>query len=175
MDGGTGRLNRAVDRTETADRDRRGCRGLLLSAARSAACTIVGTASKPRTTRWWALRFSCTGAFGRYSARLPGGVAEWLKAHAWNACIRETVSGVRIPLPPPSSLGVWVHESTAIQNGRPWRPFRLASEPKTPLGEANSGQLDPFSQVAFRGLRMHVRRATTLRDRGSAAHRRTTT
>src|SRR5439155_16155716 len=31
----------------------------------------------------------------------PGGMAEWLKAHAWKACIRETVSWVRIPLPPP--------------------------------------------------------------------------
>src|SRR5436190_12370644 len=30
-----------------------------------------------------------------------GGVAEWLKAHAWRACIRATVSRVRIPLPPP--------------------------------------------------------------------------
>ena len=30
-----------------------------------------------------------------------GGVAEWLKAHAWKACIRGTVSWVRIPLPPP--------------------------------------------------------------------------
>ena len=30
-----------------------------------------------------------------------GGVAEWLKAHAWRACIRVTVSRVRIPLPPP--------------------------------------------------------------------------
>src|SRR5919108_6685176 len=27
-------------------------------------------------------------------------MAEWLKAHAWKACIRETVSWVRIPLPP---------------------------------------------------------------------------
>src|SRR5438105_4721540 len=32
-----------------------------------------------------------------------GGVAEWLKAHAWRACIRATVSRVRIPLPPPPS------------------------------------------------------------------------
>ena len=30
-----------------------------------------------------------------------GQVAEWLKAHAWNACIRESVSRVRIPLCPP--------------------------------------------------------------------------
>jgi hypothetical protein len=28
-------------------------------------------------------------------------MAEWLKAHAWKACIRETVSRVRIPLSPP--------------------------------------------------------------------------
>ena len=30
-----------------------------------------------------------------------GGMAEWLKALAWKAYIRETVSWVRIPLPPP--------------------------------------------------------------------------
>ena len=29
-------------------------------------------------------------------------MAEWLKALAWKACIRETVSWVRIPLPPPA-------------------------------------------------------------------------
>ena len=33
--------------------------------------------------------------------RANGGVAEWLKALAWKACIRETVSWVRIPPPPP--------------------------------------------------------------------------
>ena len=31
---------------------------------------------------------------------LFGEVAEWLKAHAWKACKRETVSGVRIPSSP---------------------------------------------------------------------------
>ena len=35
------------------------------------------------------------------AGRNCGEVAEWLKAHAWNACIRETVSRVRIPLSPP--------------------------------------------------------------------------
>ena len=34
--------------------------------------------------------------------RLAGGVAEWLKAHAWKVCMRETVSRVRIPPPPPA-------------------------------------------------------------------------
>ncbi len=44
-------------------------------------------------------------AAGRSSCGLTAGgeVAEWLKAHAWNACIRETVSRVRIPLSPPLS------------------------------------------------------------------------
>lgn len=31
----------------------------------------------------------------------PGEMAEWLKAHAWKACVRETVPWVRIPLSPP--------------------------------------------------------------------------
>ena len=30
-----------------------------------------------------------------------GEMAEWLKAHAWKACIRESVSRVRIPISPP--------------------------------------------------------------------------
>ncbi len=35
--------------------------------------------------------------------RDSGEVAEWLKAHAWNACIWGTISRVRIPLSPPSA------------------------------------------------------------------------
>jgi hypothetical protein len=38
---------------------------------------------------------------GDRDVTLRGGMAEWLKALAWKACIRETVSWVRIPLPPP--------------------------------------------------------------------------
>ena len=38
--------------------------------------------------------------------RTCGGVAEWLKAHAWKVCIRETVSRVRIPLPPPVLVSI---------------------------------------------------------------------
>ena len=34
-----------------------------------------------------------------------GGVAERLKAHAWKVCMRETVSRVRIPPPPPNAAG----------------------------------------------------------------------
>jgi hypothetical protein len=31
-------------------------------------------------------------------------MAEWLKAHAWKACVRETVPWVRIPLSPPRNI-----------------------------------------------------------------------
>src|SRR4051812_39952574 len=33
--------------------------------------------------------------------RTPGEVDEWLKSHAWKACIGSNLSGVRIPLSPP--------------------------------------------------------------------------
>jgi hypothetical protein len=42
-------------------------------------------------------------ARGRHKQR-AGQVAEWLKAHAWKVCIRETVSRVRIPPCPPFYL-----------------------------------------------------------------------
>jgi len=47
-------------------------------------------------------------------------MAEWLKAHAWKACVRETVPWVRIPLSPPTwpkpyilCVGLWAIKSTA--------------------------------------------------------------
>jgi hypothetical protein len=35
---------------------------------------------------------------------LSGEMAEWLKAHAWKACIGETLSRVRIPVSPPFQI-----------------------------------------------------------------------
>ena len=35
---------------------------------------------------------------------LSGEMAEWLKAHAWKACLGETLTWVRIPLSPPEIL-----------------------------------------------------------------------
>src|SRR5436190_3730039 len=50
-----------------------------------------------------------------------GGVAEWLKAHAWRACIRATVSRVRIPLPPPPKylslliyISLWLGQKSSL-------------------------------------------------------------
>jgi hypothetical protein len=48
-------------------------------------------------------------------------MAEWLKAHAWKACVRETVPWVRIPLSPPPQLRPQRH---------PW-PSRPKSQIKT--------------------------------------------
>ena len=41
-----------------------------------------------------------------YICRLKaiGEVSEWLKEHAWKACVRETVPRVRIPLSPLSTI-----------------------------------------------------------------------
>src|ERR1700681_4724915 len=59
-----------------------------------------------------------------------GGVAEWLKAHAWKACIRETVSRVRIPLPPPYYM-----PNQALKNYFPEHP-RLLPTNWHPIGGA---------------------------------------
>ena len=44
---------------------------------------------------------SCKGLSGQLI--LAGEMAEWLKAHAWKACLLERVTWVRIPLSPPDS------------------------------------------------------------------------
>jgi hypothetical protein len=47
------------------------------------------------------LRQSLAKAAAPRQERASGEMAEWLKAHAWKACVRETVPWVRIPLSPP--------------------------------------------------------------------------
>ena len=44
-----------------------------------------------------------------------GEMAEWLKAHAWKACLGETLTWVRIPLSPPALSTPWLvfHNSDA--------------------------------------------------------------
>ena len=43
-----------------------------------------------------------------------GGVAERLKAHAWKVCMRETVSRVRIPPPPPRIKYLILHTTSTL-------------------------------------------------------------
>src|SRR5260370_14441003 len=55
----------------------------------------------------------CSGARGFPAGRYAG-VAEWLKAHAWKACLRETLTWVRIPPPPPCIYNSLVSSSTYV-------------------------------------------------------------
>ena len=52
-------------------------------------------------------------------------MAEWLKAHAWKACVRESVPWVRIPLSPPSSRFAAFHPISEYLNKA--REIRLLS------------------------------------------------
>jgi hypothetical protein len=60
---------------------------------------------------------------GPLQDRPSGEMAEWLKAHAWKACVRETVPWVRIPLSPPAwpppavfglSIPLWDYIDTEV-------------------------------------------------------------
>ena len=63
-----------------------------------------------------------------------GGVAERLKAHAWKVCMRETVSRVRIPPPPPF---VVEFVGYSVQNGI--LPHRFPRPRRLRRTMANSG------------------------------------
>ena len=56
------------------------------------------------------------------SGRVYGGMAEWLKAAVLKTVRRESVSRVRIPVPPPS------HSGKCEQTGQ-WRGFQLLDGP----------------------------------------------
>ena len=78
----------------------------------------------------------------------PGGVAEWLKAHAWKACIRETVSWVRIPLPPPNqqSIARTDHNFSLLASDGGWAEPFPTDPARSPDSEKN---------VCFRGISGH--------------------
>src|SRR5216683_8215992 len=62
-------------------------------------------------------------------------MAEWLKAHAWKACVRETVPWVRIPLSPPDIIEIYskysflmVDPRIASGRNRVWKASVIRSE-----------------------------------------------
>jgi hypothetical protein len=71
--------------------------GVLMLALHAACTTRLG--HRGGVNRRRAARL--TGRAFRLGSAPSGEVAEWSKAHAWNACMRETVSWVRIPPSPP--------------------------------------------------------------------------
>src|SRR4051794_5812604 len=56
-----------------------------------------------------------------------GEMAEWLKAHAWKACLGETLTWVRIPLSPPSFLHLAPDQVDTDQGTNPSRAFILTA------------------------------------------------
>src|SRR5215207_5809610 len=70
-------------------------------------------------------------------------MSEWLKEHAWKACVGETLSRVRIPLSPP------------IYGGR-------CGDPRSSLG-VRAGRETPTRRATARGSRL---------DRGGIPHDR---
>src|SRR4051812_15352573 len=55
-------------------------------------------------------------------------MAEWLKAHAWKACVRETVPWVRIPLSPPSCQNRFVPGARDRLETRPFSCISASGE-----------------------------------------------
>src|SRR5205807_222370 len=86
---------------------------------------------------------------------IAGGMAEWLKAHAWKACIRETVSWVRIPLPPPGpdfSEPSRTSANTEIQHLRALtvrRGLATSTGVRHSVGGFHGGSADDFNATAF--------------------------
>ena len=70
--------------------------------------------------------------------RASGGMAEWLKAHAWKACVRETVPWVRIPLSPPSPSR---HNKQHYINSLARTPVDLTALSTIPEGSAYGNPL----------------------------------
>ena len=84
----------------------------MLSVGCALSCRGSVTASLP-------MSFRCrrTMRTARHGS-VDGEVAEWLKAHAWNACVRETVPWVRIPLSPPASNVLILNDKYRFQDAQ---------------------------------------------------------
>src|SRR5580692_10500492 len=81
-----------------------------------------------------------------------GEMAEWLKAHAWKACLGETLTWVRIPLSPPSSP----YNQRVVDDSRTLRDipakyahFRSEKPPESILRSPNVASV--FSPANFAG------------------------
>lgn len=111
-----------------------------------------------------------------------GEVAEWSMAHAWKACLRETVTWVRIPLSPPvspSATGRRARASAVACSDRRVRPRVSMLDPGPPcvgrsLSGAHHGQPQGQAKISRRQalLRDHVREGKAPADHRRADCRR---
>src|SRR4029077_6456773 len=111
-------------------------------------CSVVGDPPHPVQNRVqsslspWTEFLNYSNELGKFEAAWPaslaksalprherasGEMAEWLKAHAWKACVRETVPWVRIPLSPPAVFEAVYFLRERVGNLR--RSSRLLREP----------------------------------------------
>jgi hypothetical protein len=74
--------------------------------------------------------------------RASGEMAEWLKAHAWKACVRETVPWVRIPLSPPDDID-FIDILLILAAKPPDKPRSGGAFERDPLGDDAGGPVLP--------------------------------
>src|SRR5215212_5296616 len=71
---------------------------------------------------------------------LNGELSEWLKEHAWKACVGETLPRVRIPLSPP--IPRFVRFDAHVERLSVW-PGRSATYPKNRASHGRGGPTGP--------------------------------
>src|ERR1700722_11628195 len=62
-----------------------------------------------RVSRFWPSGGMQPSDSEHFPKLFAGEMAEWLKAHAWKACLLERVTWVRIPLSPPVFYGLRIY------------------------------------------------------------------
>src|SRR5712691_1851623 len=93
---------------------------------------------------------ACDSSSGSYRSfpSFAGEMAEWLKAHAWKACLLERVTWVRIPLSPPRNLDCREIRLFFLQNTQKMPVFRDYS-PKTGLQRTDSSASTAVTVLVF--------------------------
>ena len=99
-------------------------------------------------------------------------MSEWLKEHAWKACVGETLPRVRIPLSPPISLASLAHWRVEGSSGWQRRAAHVASGTESSLSAAGypagSVATSPFRIAQPYGADVG-RESTTLSEHATVA------
>jgi hypothetical protein len=92
-------------------------------------------------------------------------MAEWLKAHAWKACIRESVSRVRIPVSPPFSLHKPIVNGESAFSARFWWVFAMCVVAEERFCDGKFPKNERFSPKLKQGVRFALQRGPRVRMR----------
>jgi hypothetical protein len=151
----------------------KGARGSHLKTVSVCTCGRIGIRPRwsrqrqRRRNRPVADRADPSGPMLHWGTQLSRGeMAEWFKAHAWKACVRETVPWVRIPLSPPDQRiahrqpAGHVVGSACASRSRGWPSTAQAStSPHTRLTSLTSRHMSCLQNLSTRhdSLRRHGR------------------